>query len=260
MSDLPIDVDAEAIFLDGGWYTREDLSRRIKAMLDAGDFNVAKPSAALEQLTHTVSTVRTLMFRSTPDLAEGLNQVAARSGQSVGAVIREAVTQYLTDQGIAAKSAGPGGAQKAPAPSGALSPASPPSNAIPLTSRASPPVSAPTPPSHGAAVAPAPVVAYPVPSAHTSGFHAAPVPPPLPAAPAASFSSLPMVIDVEEDETPQQQEPTVRRAMPMAPTGNTQDDLPKVIVEEQPMVIAGPGALANAGVAARPIELTQKKS
>jgi hypothetical protein len=97
MSQFPIDVDAEAIFLDGSWYTREDLSRRIRAMLDAGDFNVARPSMALQELTQMMSGVRTLAFRSTPELADALTQLASRMQQSVGAVIREAVTQYITD-------------------------------------------------------------------------------------------------------------------------------------------------------------------
>ncbi len=97
MSQFPIDVDAEAIFLDGAWYTREDLSRRIRAMLDAGDFNVARPSMALQELTQLMQGVRTLAFRSTPELADALTQLATRLQQSVGAVIREAVTQYITD-------------------------------------------------------------------------------------------------------------------------------------------------------------------
>jgi hypothetical protein len=97
MSQFPIDVDAEAIFLDGSWYTREDLSRRIRAMLDSGDFNVARPSAALQELTQLMQGVRTLAFRSPPELADALTQLASRLQQSVGAVIREAVTQYITD-------------------------------------------------------------------------------------------------------------------------------------------------------------------
>lgn len=97
MSQFPIDVDAEAIFLDGAWYTREDLSRRIRAMLDAGDFNVARPSAALQELTQLMTGVRTLAFRAQPELADALTQLAARMEQSVGAVIREAITQYITD-------------------------------------------------------------------------------------------------------------------------------------------------------------------
>ncbi|MDP2272990.1 MAG: ribbon-helix-helix protein, CopG family [Archangium sp.] len=97
MSQFPIDVDAEAIFLDGGWYTREDLSRRIRAMLDSGDFNVARPSMALQELTQMMMGVRTMAFRSTPELADALTALATRLGQSVGGVIREAVTQYITD-------------------------------------------------------------------------------------------------------------------------------------------------------------------
>lgn len=97
MSQFPVDVDAEAIFVDGTWYTREDLSRRIRAMLDAGDFNVARPSMALQDLTQMMQGVRTLAFRAPPELAEALTAVATRLQQSVGAVIREAVTQYITD-------------------------------------------------------------------------------------------------------------------------------------------------------------------
>lgn len=97
MSQFPVDVDAEAIFVDGTWYTREDLSRRIRAMLDAGDFNVARPSAALQELTQMMQGVRTLAFRAPPELADALTDLATRQQQSVGAVIREAVTRYLTD-------------------------------------------------------------------------------------------------------------------------------------------------------------------
>lgn len=96
MNQLPIDVDAEAIFLDGAWYTREDLARKIKSMIDSGDFNVARPSAALEALSATLQQVRTLSFRVTPDLADALTQLATRTGNSVGQLVREAVMQMLT--------------------------------------------------------------------------------------------------------------------------------------------------------------------
>ena len=93
MSQLPIDIDAEAIYFDGHWYTRDDLARRIKAMLDRGDFAVTRPSAALEQLTAVRRSVRTLAFRATPDMIEAINAGAARAGKSVGAFIREALSQ-----------------------------------------------------------------------------------------------------------------------------------------------------------------------
>lgn len=97
MSQFTIDVDAEAVFLDGSWYTREDLSRRIKAMLDSGDFAIAAPSAALQELTQTLTGVRTMAFRCTPELADALSQLATRMGQSVSYLVREAVTTYITD-------------------------------------------------------------------------------------------------------------------------------------------------------------------
>ncbi len=89
MSLMPIDLDAEAILFDDQWSTRDELARRIKAMLDAGDYSIARQSAALEQLTLTIASVRTLAFRATPDLVEALNMAAARSGKSVGGFIRD---------------------------------------------------------------------------------------------------------------------------------------------------------------------------
>lgn len=244
MDDLQIDVDAEAIFLDGGWFTREDLTRRIKAMLDSGDFNVARPSAALEALTQTVKSLRTLSFRCTPDIEQALNEIAGRTGSSVGGVVREAVIQFLQETGSGAAGGGSppstgSGSQKAVA-------APPAAQAAPVSAgpaQPAPSPSAPPAPPPAQAVAPPPLVPAP------------------PASSAVSFGSLPLVVDVDEDvDEPRQQEPTVRRAFPVPPTGTTQDDLPKVIVDEQPMVIAGPGALANAGVPAKPIELMQKKN
>ncbi len=191
MSQFTIDVDAEAVFLDGAWYTREDLSRRIRAMLDAGDFNVAAPSMALQDLTQTLAGVRTMAFRCTPELADALSHLAGRMGQSVSYLVREAVTTFITD----------------------------------ATSEPPPPVAVPTP---------APMVAV------TPTLTAPP-----PAGPERAVSDT--TVRVYQSATG-----------PL--TSMTQDDLPKVIVDEQPMVVAGPGALRAAGLTAEsPVELTVKK-
>jgi len=100
MSQLPIDLDAEAIQYDGHWYTREDLARRIKQMLDSGDFAVGKISQALEQLTTVLASLRTLAFRLPPDMADQLNQVAARHGRTLGSLIRESLTVHLNLKGV----------------------------------------------------------------------------------------------------------------------------------------------------------------
>lgn len=178
MSQFSIDVDAEAVFLDGSWYTREDLSRRIKAMLDAGDFNIATASLALQELTQTLQGIRTLAFRCTPELSDALNDLAARMGQSVSYLVREAVTQFITD--------------------------------------------------------------------------ATSAPPQVTAAPVQQVQQQQQAQPAELSES------TVRVQQPQpVATTITHDDLPKVIVEEQPMVIAGPGALRAAGV--EPVELTNVK-
>jgi predicted HicB family RNase H-like nuclease len=95
MSLMPIDLDAEAILFEGQWSTRDDLARRIKAMLDGGDYSIARQSSALEQLTQTLASVRTLAFRATPDLVEALNMAAARSGKSVGGFIRDTLIDNI---------------------------------------------------------------------------------------------------------------------------------------------------------------------
>lgn len=102
MNPFPVDVDAEAIFLDNAWYTRNDLVRRIKTMIDQGDFAVARPSAALEQLSTALVSGRTITFRVTPGVADALNQHALRVGKTVGALLRDAVATLLTPSAISA--------------------------------------------------------------------------------------------------------------------------------------------------------------
>src|SRR2546430_10225881 len=95
MSPLPVDLDSETIQFDGHWYTRDDLARRIKAMLDAGDFQVSRPGQALEQLTGSIANLRAVSVKMTAEMAEAVAQVAARQGRAVGAVIREAGAPHL---------------------------------------------------------------------------------------------------------------------------------------------------------------------
>ncbi len=90
-----IDLDAGAIWLDGSWYTREELAQRIKQMIEAGDFRVARPSQALERLETGLGQARLLSLRVPADLAEAVTEAASRLGRPVGHLIREAVGYYL---------------------------------------------------------------------------------------------------------------------------------------------------------------------
>jgi hypothetical protein len=163
MSQLPIDLDTESVQFDGNWYTRDELARRIKTMLDSGDFQVARPSQALEELTSTLTSLRTLAFRATPDMADALNAAAARQGKTVGSLIRDAVADHL---GISSTGAGGGHAPNTTPPG--KRPTDPEMPAV-----AAPPAPAP---------APAAVAAPPIPKA--------PMPPGLSPAPAAGPGAL----------------------------------------------------------------------
>jgi hypothetical protein len=116
MSDHTIDLDAEAIFLDGNWYAREDFARRIKATLDSGDFQVARPSAALEQLTQELANIRTLAFRCPAELAEALMAEAQRQQKSVGAMLREVCVAALSAAPAETQGQGQGQSSEVAAP------------------------------------------------------------------------------------------------------------------------------------------------
>jgi predicted DNA-binding protein len=119
-----IDLDSESVWLDGTWYARDDLARRIKEMIEAGDFRVARPSQALERLEAALGQAQLVSVRMPADLADAAHATAARLGRPVGHLVREAVAYYLAaaaaygaSQGQAAAAAQ--ASADAPAPSAA---------------------------------------------------------------------------------------------------------------------------------------------
>jgi hypothetical protein len=90
-----IDLDSESVWLDGAWYTRDALARRIKEMIEAGDFRVSRPSQALERLEAALALAQVVAVRLPSDLYEAVNATATRLGRPVGHLVREAVAYYL---------------------------------------------------------------------------------------------------------------------------------------------------------------------
>ena len=103
-----IDLDSESVWLDGAWYTRQDLARRIKEMIEARHFRVSRPSQALERLEAALAQARIVTVRMPADLAETVSATASRLGRPVGHLVREAVAYYLA--AAAAYGASQGGA------------------------------------------------------------------------------------------------------------------------------------------------------
>jgi hypothetical protein len=90
-----IDLDAESVWLDGAWYTREELARRIKEMIEAGDFRVSRPSQALERLEAVLAMAQPVSVRMPADLIEAASAAAGRLGRPLGHLVREALAYYL---------------------------------------------------------------------------------------------------------------------------------------------------------------------
>jgi hypothetical protein len=90
-----IDLDSESVWLDGAWYTREDLARRIKEMIESRDFRVSRPSQALERLEAALAQARVVSVRMPVALADAVTAAATRLGRPVGHLVREAVAYYL---------------------------------------------------------------------------------------------------------------------------------------------------------------------
>lgn len=104
-----IDLDAEAIWFDGAWCTRDDLARRIKQLVEAGDYRLSRPSEALERLEAVLARTHVLGTRVPAQLAAAMAVAARQAGRPVGHLVREAMTYYLAAAAHAA-------AQKARAP------------------------------------------------------------------------------------------------------------------------------------------------
>lgn len=95
MEAFEIDLDSECVWLDDAWLNREDLVRKIRAMIDAGDYQLARPSQALETLTKSLAQARLLALRINPEMSDALNALAQQIGRPVGAVAREAIAAFL---------------------------------------------------------------------------------------------------------------------------------------------------------------------
>jgi hypothetical protein len=116
MGDFEIDLDGEQVLFDGTWYSKDELARKIKTMVESGDYRVSRPSAALEALQGTLGSLRTLTVRLPADVAEALTDAATRAGQPVGTMVRDVLTRLAM----------PHGRQNAPTPM----PPAPPNGAM----------------------------------------------------------------------------------------------------------------------------------
>ncbi len=90
-----LDIDREAVNFDGEWLTRGDLEARIKEMVTAGDFKVARHSLALEQLGETLSDVAAVELKLTPEVLATFQRMADFEKRPLAMVLRRALVHYI---------------------------------------------------------------------------------------------------------------------------------------------------------------------
>ena len=112
--EFEIDLDSECVWLDDAWLNREDLVRRIRSMMDAQNFEIARPGHALESLTRALANARLLALRISPEMSEGLNVASQAHGRPVGALAREAISAWLMTSGTPAAAPVPPAAAAGP--------------------------------------------------------------------------------------------------------------------------------------------------
>lgn len=129
--EFEVDFDAEAVWVDDGWYTRDQLADRIKIMIEGGDYRISRPSAALESLEAALAGGRVLAVRVPPDVAVSYEQIAEAEGRQVPSLLREALAYWLAARAHAQtvwqaeQAAGHAPAQAAAVPAAAVESTSP---------------------------------------------------------------------------------------------------------------------------------------
>ncbi len=96
MEKFEIDLDTESIWFADAWHTRDELAQEIREKLEAGNYQIAQPSQAIELLTQAISQMRILSVRVPPEMAEALEAAGQETGRTVNAVIRQLVDAWLS--------------------------------------------------------------------------------------------------------------------------------------------------------------------
>ena len=95
METFEVDLDAETIWINGVWRTRDELVEEIGAKLRSGDYQIAQLSQALENLNLSIEQGRDLNVRLSREMFEALEAAAQDLGRSSSAIVRQLLDDWL---------------------------------------------------------------------------------------------------------------------------------------------------------------------
>ncbi|RLF49113.1 MAG: hypothetical protein DRN20_02955 [Thermoplasmata archaeon] len=99
MAEMKIDLDDEKILIEGRWMSGADIKAEIKARVNADNYDIEDLTQALKMLENALKNSVPMTFRVPTELADKLNAMANKRGESVGNILREALGYYLSEGG-----------------------------------------------------------------------------------------------------------------------------------------------------------------
>ena len=103
-----LDVDAEKILFNNEWLNTQQLSEKIRRMIEQQDFNIGSAGMALEYLQTSLRRLKNYSVRLLEEDAQLLEQQSARLGLSPTAFLRQALQAYLAALPPPSAAAAPG--------------------------------------------------------------------------------------------------------------------------------------------------------
>ncbi len=90
-----LDIEKEKVFYDNEWLNTQQLSEKIRRMIDHQDFRIGSAGMALEYLQHSLRHVKNFTIRLFEEDARVLERQANRAGVSPASFLRQALQAYL---------------------------------------------------------------------------------------------------------------------------------------------------------------------
>ncbi len=94
-----IDLEEGKIRIGGKWFTEDEIRYAIKMKVSSDDYNVADLAVALQTLINEMNKSTTLRVRVPKEMAEKFDELSRERGESVEAMLRDILIEYISREG-----------------------------------------------------------------------------------------------------------------------------------------------------------------
>lgn len=94
-----IDLEEGKIRIGGKWFTEDEIRYAIKMKVSSDDYNVADLAVALQTLINEMNKSSILRVRVPKEMAEKFEELSRERGESVEAMLRDILIEYINKEG-----------------------------------------------------------------------------------------------------------------------------------------------------------------